>query len=286
MIVLVTGASGQLGNDVTNYFVNQGANVLAPSSKELDITNINNIEEYTKYINLDIIVHCAAYTAVDAAENNIELNNIVNVEGTKNITNLAKKHNAKLIFTSTDYVFDGSKTGEYNELDIKKPINVYGKSKALAEDYIISEYEKYFILRISWVIGINGNNFVKTMIKLSEKHEELNIINDQVGSPTFTKDLSSLIYDMALTEKYGVYHVTNEGFCSWYEFANEIFNNLDIDIKLNKITSAEYPTAATRPLNSKMSKNKLIENDFRLLPCWKTSLKVYLQTLKGNEIND
>ncbi|MCU7557546.1 dTDP-4-dehydrorhamnose reductase [Macrococcus capreoli] len=281
MIALITGGNGQLGYDVTNYFLEKGAKVLSPSSKEFDITNVELMDKYLTDINLDVIIHCAAYTAVDDAESNKDINYEVNVQGTKNIVEIAKKHNAKLIYISTDYVFDGEKDLPYIETDKKNPINEYGKSKSLAEDIVISELQKYFIVRISWVIGINGKNFVKTMLRLSEKMDTLSVIDDQVGSPTFTSDLSKLIYEFSLSDRFGIYHATNEGYCSWNELATTIFKLKNIDINVNKISTSEYKTAAKRPLNSRMSKDKLVKNGFTTLPHWKESLERYLKELDG-----
>ncbi len=188
-------------------------------------------------------------------------------------------HDVKLIYISTDYVFDGTKEGEYVETDLPNPINVYGASKLKGEQYIQTLLEKYYIVRISWVFGVNGNNFIKTMRRLGAERDQLNIINDQVGSPTYTADLAPLLVDMMETDKYGIYHATNEGYCSWYEFANEIFKHSRIEVKTNPIGTAQYPTKAIRPLNSRMSKEKLKKNRFRVLSTWQEALIEYINRI-------
>ena len=195
----------------------------------------------------------------------------------KILPKFAKKINAKMLYISTDYVFDGTKDGFYEVYDKPNPINVYGKTKLLGEQAVQKILDKYFIVRISWVFGEHGNNFVKTMLRLGKERKEINVVADQYGSPTYTADLAPLLVEMIKTEKYGVYHATNEGVCTWAEFAEEIFKIADIDIKVNHITTAEYPTRAKRPMNSRLSKNSLVINSFYVLKNWQNALKNYLQ---------
>lgn len=227
----------------------------------------------------EAIIHCAAYTAVDKAEEDIEVCYQINAGAVKVISECAKELDIKLIYISTDYVFDGTKEGEYVEADLPNPINVYGASKLKGEQYVQDLLEKYYIVRTSWVFGVNGNNFIKTMCRLGTQLNELNIINDQVGSPTYTADLASLLVDMMEKDKYGIYHATNEGTCSWYEFAKEIFKKSGIEVKTTPITTDQYPTAAKRPINSRMSKEKLTLNGFSLLPAWQEAVNNYIEML-------
>lgn len=275
--VLVTGINGQLGYDVVKELDKRGYISVGVDKEKMDLTDLSNINNFIKDSNVDAIIHCAAYTAVDLAEDNKELCEIVNSLSVKEIANACKEIDIPLVYISTDYVFDGTKDGEYTENDIKNPINVYGKTKLDGENYVKEILDKYYIVRISWVFGGNGNNFINTMLRLSKEHKELNIIDDQIGSPTYTKDLAPLLVDMLETDRYGLYHATNEGFCSWYEFAKEIFKIKNIDIKVNPISTKDYPTKARRPLNSKMSKQKLIDKGFIPLRNWKEAVKDYLK---------
>lgn len=276
MKVLVTGVNGQLGYDVVKELDKRGHQAIGVDRKEMDLTSTEQIRECIKNVNPEAIIHCAAYTAVDKAEDEEELCRRVNAIATKEIAEYAKKLDIPMIYISTDYVFDGTKDGEYTEEDIPNPINVYGKTKYEGEVYVQKLLDKYYIVRISWVFGENGNNFIDTMLRLSKERDSLNVINDQVGSPTYTKDLAPILVDMIETNKYGIYHATNEGYCTWYEFAKEIFKVANIDIKVNPIITAEYPTRATRPMNSKMSKNKISKNEFNKLDNWKESLEKYI----------
>ena len=280
MKILVTGVNGQLGHDVVKDLLHRGHTPIGVDKEEMDLTNNEAISSYIQMCQPEAIIHCAAYTAVDAAESNEDLCFQVNAEATKVIAQEAKSLDIPMIYISTDYVFDGTKEGEYVETDIPNPINVYGASKLKGEQYVQELLEKYYIVRISWVFGENGNNFIKTMLRLGSERDELNIIADQFGSPTSTADLAPLLGDMIETDKYGVYHATNEGFCSWYEFAKEIFTVAGLDVKVNPITTDQYPTAAKRPMNSKMSKTKLVEKDFHALPHWKISLMSYINIIK------
>jgi dTDP-4-dehydrorhamnose reductase len=280
MKILVTGYTGQLGYDVVREGLVHGFDMVGVGSKDLNITDELIVEQYVKELNPDAIIHCAAYTAVDKAEDDKESCWDVNVNGTKYLANVAKEINAKFMYISTDYVFDGLGEGPFVERVVPNPVGYYGQSKYEAEKIVQSQLSDWFIVRISWVFGLNGTNFVKTMLRLAETRDELNVVGDQVGSPTNTFDLSRLLLDMIQTDKYGIYHATNEGFCSWSEFAKEIFHLAGKTVKVNSITTEEYPTRAVRPKNSRMSKQKLIDNGFNPLPSWQDSLEHYLNALK------
>lgn len=279
MKFLITGASGQLGYDVKLELLNRGYyDILSPSSNVMDLRNKGSVRDTILDYKPDIVFHCAAYTAVDKAEDERELCSDVNINGTKYIVDACSEVGAKLIFISTDYVFDGSKDGFYLEDDKVSPVNYYGKTKWLAEENVRG-YDNHIITRISWVFGINGNNFVKTMLKLSDTRDEISVVSDQIGSPTYTKDLSKVLVDMALSDKKGTYHVTNDGTCSWYEFAKYIFESNNIDIVVNPIKTSDYPTKAKRPHNSRMSKEKLMNDGFSMLPDWKDAVDRYNKEL-------
>lgn len=279
MKFLIAGASGQLGYDVKLELLNRGYyDILSPSSSAMDLRNKDSVRDTILDYKPDIVFHCAAYTAVDKAEDERELCSDVNINGTKYIVDACSEVGAKLIFISTDYVFDGSKDGFYLEDDKVSPINYYGKTKWLAEENVRG-YDNHIITRISWVFGINGNNFVKTMLKLSDTRDEISVVSDQIGSPTYTKDLSKVLVDMALSDKKGTYHVTNDGTCSWYEFAKYIFESNNIDIVVNPIKTSDYPTKAKRPHNSRMSKEKLMNDGFSMLPDWKDAVDRYNKEL-------
>jgi len=243
----------------------------------MDLTSTEQIKECIENIKPEAIIHCAAYTEVDKAEDEEELCRRVNAIATKEIAECAKKLDIPMIYISTDYVFDGTKDGEYTEEDIPNPINVYGKTKYEGELYVQELLEKYYIVRISWVFGENGNNFIDTMLRLSKDRNSLNVINDQMGSPTYTKDLAPLLVDMIETDKYGIYHATNEGYCTWYEFAREIFKISKIDIEVNSINTSEYHTKARRPMNSKMSKEKINKNRYTMLRNWQDAIEDYIK---------
>lgn len=280
MKIIVTGVNGQLGHDVVNELTKRGYDdVLGIDINDLDITNEKDVKSFMKRMNPNVIIHCAAYTAVDNAEDNSDLCYNVNVNGTKYLVESAKVINAKFVYISTDYIFSGDKKGEYRIDDDPNPKSVYGKTKYLGEVETL-KYEKHFIIRISWVFGKNGNNFIKTMLRLSKDKDLINIVSDQIGSPTYTYDLSKLIVDMIETDKYGIYHATNEGICSWYEFAQKIFEYSNIKIKINPISTDQYPTKAKRPQNSTMSKRSLTDNGFELLPTWQDALRRYLKEIE------
>jgi dTDP-4-dehydrorhamnose reductase len=280
MKILVTGSTGQLGHDVVREGLKRGYDMIGVGSKNLNITDESSVYQYVKEIRPDAIIHCAAYTAVDKAEDDKENCWNVNVEGTKYLANAAKDINAKFMYISTDYVFNGAGDVPFIETDEPSPVGYYGITKYEGEKVVQSHLSEWFIVRISWVFGLNGNNFVKTMLRLAETREELSVVGDQVGSPTNTFVLSRLLLDMIQTDKYGVYHATNEGFCSWAEFAKEIFHLAGRTVKVNSIPTEEYPTRAVRPKNSRMSKQKLIDNGFKPLPSWQDSLKNYLNAQK------
>ena len=276
MKVLVTGIGGQLGYDVIKELEKRSFDCIGADRAEFDITDFEAAHKFITDYMPDAVIHCSAYTAVDKAEDESELCHLVNAVGTENIAKICEEIDAKMIYISTDYVFDGTKDGYYDVDDIPNPLNVYGKTKLEGEIAVQKILEKYFIVRISWVFGINGNNFVKTMLRLGKERSELNIVADQIGSPTYTVDLAILLVYMIQTEKYGIYHVTNEGECSWAEFAEEIFRIAGMNVKVNYITTAEYHTKAKRPKNSRLSKDKLEEYGIHKLPNWQEAVDAYL----------
>src|SRR5574344_598963 len=281
MKYLITGINGQLGFDIANELRSRGNNdILALSRKELDITDTIKVNQVISNYQPDVIFHCAAWTAVDKAEDEKLKCFNTNVIGTKNIALAASNIEAKMIYISTDYVFDGEKDGLYEVFDKTNPKSTYGKTKQLGEEIVKTLVKKHFVVRTSWVFGINGNNFVKTMLRLSEGKQELSIVADQFGSPTYTSDLAPLLVDMSDTEKYGVYHANNEGYCNWAEFASYIFKVNDKNVKIHFINSNQYPQKAYRPKNSCLSKRSLIYNGFELLPSWEDAVERYSKQLK------
>lgn len=284
MKVLVTGITGQLGYDVVKELKERGIEAIGTGSREMDITDRETVEKTIKTAAPDAVIHCAAYTAVDAAEDNEEVCRRVNAEGTRNIAKVCKELDCKMIYISTDYVFDGQGEKPWEPDDACAPQGVYGKTKYEGELAVKELLEKYFIVRISWVYGVNGKNFVKTMLNLSKTHDRLTVVNDQFGSPTYTPDLAKLLVDMVQTERYGIYHASNEGICSWYEFACAIFEAAGIKMEVVPVTTAEYGAKAPRPFNSRMSKEKLTEKGFDRLPSWQDALERYLIELKTAEI--
>lgn len=302
MKVLVTGIAGQLGHDVMNELHKRGyegvGSDIAPQYSgaddgtavtkmdyvQMDITNSEEVTETIKKVNPDVVVHCAAWTAVDLAEEseNKEKVMAINVGGTENIARVCKELDCKMVYISTDYVFDGYGTRPWEE-DCKDyaPLNVYGESKLMGEKVVSLNLEKYFIVRIAWVFGVNGNNFIKTMLKVGKKFDTLKVVNDQIGTPTYTYDLSRLLVDMIETDKYGYYHATNEGgYISWYDFACEIFKQAGYKTKVNPVTTEEYGVSkARRPFNSRLNKTKLVDNGFTPLPDWKDALSRYLKEI-------
>ena len=282
MRFLVTGVNGQLGHDVVKELYSRGFNdVIEYDIEQMDITNPRRVEQCIVGNEPEVVIHCAAYTNVDKAEDNENLARKVNFEGTKNIAEMTELIGAKLIYISTDYVFDGTKPlfNLYNVNDRVNPQNIYGKTKYEGEE-TAKINPKHFIVRTSWVFGINGNNFVKTMLKLSKTQKEINVVSDQFGSPTYTVDLARLLVDMSLTEKYGTYHATNSEYTNWANFAEDIFRINNIDVKVNHIKTSEYQTRAKRPKNSCLSKESLDKACFKRLPNYKDALMRYLEELK------
>ncbi|NBK97638.1 MAG: dTDP-4-dehydrorhamnose reductase [Erysipelotrichia bacterium] len=278
-MILVTGSSGQLGYDVCKTLKRRKIEYIGTTRKELDFTDYNMVKELVEKIKPSSIIHCGAYTAVDKAEDEENKCYEVNVKGTENIARACKENNVKLIYISTDYIFSGNGNIAYEVDDETAPLGIYGESKLQGENKVKELLDKYFIVRISWVFGINGNNFVKTMLKLGKERMEINVVSDQIGSPTYTVDVANLLCDMIATEKYGTYHATNEGFCSWAEFAEEIFRLAGYDTKVNYITTDKYPTRAKRPKNSRLSKIKVADNFYRL-PTWEIALDKFIKELK------
>lgn len=281
MKILVTGVKGQLGSDVVNELNKRKVECLGTDIDDFDITDAAETQHFIQNYQPDAVIHCAAYTAVDKAEDDVELCRAVNAEGTRNIAKACKEINATMLYISTDYVFAGIGDGFYEVDDVTGPLGVYGQSKLDGEQAVKDLLSKYFIVRISWVFGINGSNFIKTMLRLSENHDEVNVVSDQTGSPTYTKDIAQLLSDMIVTEKYGTYHATNEGECTWAELAREIFRVAGRETKVNAITTEEYPTRSIRPKNSRLSKISLDQAGFARLPEWKDAINRYLTGIKG-----
>ena len=295
MKVFVTGVGGQLGHDVINELTSRGYEAIGSDVVDmvlsgvpyvaLDITDKIEVERVIAEIRPDAIIHCAAWTAVDAAEDADKQEKVkaINVDGTQNIANAAKIVDAKMIYISTDYVFDGQGTAPW-EPDCKEyaPLNVYGQTKLGGELAVSSTLEKYFIVRIAWVFGLNGGNFIKTMLQVGKNHPQVRVVNDQIGTPTYTYDLARLLVDMIESEKYGYYHATNEGgYISWYDFTKEIYRQTGMDTEVLPVTTEEYGLSkAARPFNSRLDKKKLTDNGFVPLPDWKDALQRYLHELK------
>jgi len=293
-MILVTGAAGQLGTDVVAELIKRkidciGTDVVNTEDGEivyLDITDIDTVRRCLVKYKPQSVIHCAAYTAVDKAEDEPELCHKVNATGTENIARVCKEINAEMIYISTDYVFGGKGECPYETDAPKAPVSVYGKSKLAGEKAVQGNLDKYYIVRISWVFGHTGNDFVKTMLKLARTKDELNVVCDQVGSPTFTPDLAVLLCEMVLSGKYGVYHATNEGFCSWAEFAAEIMRQSRSHCKINPIPAEQYPTKATRPKNSRLSKTSLDTAGFARLPAWQDALEKYMVSRESSETTE
>ena len=284
MRVLVTGAKGQLGTDVMAELKSNNIEAVGIDREELDIVDAKACEEFFDKANaekrIDAVIHCAAYTAVDKAEDEQELSYNINALGTKNIATACKKFDMKLMYISTDYVFNGQGERPWEPDDERQPLNVYGKTKYEGELFVEEIAKKYFIVRIAWVFGIAGNNFIKTMLKLAKERDSLTVVDDQIGSPTYTADLSKLLVSMIQTDKYGRYHATNEGYCSWYEFAKEIFKVVGVTINVAAVDSSAYPAKAKRPANSRMEKKKLDEMGFKRLPSWQDATRRYIEELQ------
>lgn len=281
MKILVTGVGGQLGYDVMKVLKDRHIDCLGADRNEFDITDYDAAYKFITAYYPKVVIHCSAYTAVDKAEDDVENCRKVNARGPENIARICKEIDAKMIYISTDYVFPGQGTNFYEVDDKPGAQNIYGLTKYEGELAVRKFLQKYFIVRISWVFGINGNNFIKTMLRLGKAHQEINVVADQIGSPTYTADLAPLLCDMALTEKYGTYHATNEGICSWADFAEEIFRVAGIKCKVNRIPTSAYPTRAKRPFNSRLSKEKLVQAGFKELPTWPDAIKRYFLELKN-----
>lgn len=284
MKVLVTGVKGQLGFDVVKELKKRGYDAVGVDINEMDITDAEKVTEVITDVNPDVVVHCAAWTAVDAAEDeeNIPKVRAINVSGTQNIADVCKNINCKMIYISTDYVFNGLGTEPW-QADCRDydPLCVYGQTKLEGELAVSQTLDKYFIVRIAWVFGKNGNNFIKTMLNVGKKFHTVRVVNDQIGTPTYTYDLARLLVDMAETDKYGYYHVTNEGgYISWYDFTCEIFKRVGYDTEVVPVTTEEYGLSkAARPFNSRLDKSKLTENGFKPLPVWQDALERYLKEI-------
>ena len=282
MKVFVTGVKGQLGYDVVNELEKRGHTAVGVDIDELDITDAAAVEAMLTEVKPDAVIHCAAWTAVDAAEDNIEKCRLVNAGGTENIAKVCKELDCKMMYISTDYIFNGEGTRPWEPDDpVTTPLNVYGLTKYEGEEAVRKNVEKFFIVRIAWVFG-KGKNFIKTMINLGKTHDHLTVVNDQVGTPTYTYDLARLLVDMIETEKYGYYHATIEGgYISWYEFACEIFRQAGIQMTVNAVTTAEYGVSkVARPFNSRLDKSKLVEAGFEPLPTWQDALARYLKEIE------
>ena len=280
MRVLVTGVKGQLGHDEMDELAAKGIEGIGVDVEEMDITDAAACEKVITEAKPDAVIHCAAYTAVDAAEDNVELCRKVNAEGTRNIAKVCKALDIKMMYISTDYVFNGEGLRPWEPDDHREPLNVYGLTKYEGEIAVEQNLEKYFIVRIAWVFGVNGKNFIKTMLRLGQERGAVSVVNDQIGSPTYTYDLSKLLVAMIQTDKYGRYHATNEGLCSWYEFAKEIFRQAGMDVPVTPVSSDAFPAKATRPSNSRLNKDKLSENGFERLPAWQDALGRFLKEIE------
>ena len=283
MRVFVTGVKGQLGYDVMNELEKQGLEGIGVDIDEMDITDADQVNKVIKEAAPDAVIHCAAYTAVDAAEDNEEICRKVNAQGTENIAKVCEELDIKMMYISTDYVFNGQGERPWEPDDKREPLNVYGQTKYEGELAIEEHVKKFFTVRIAWVFGVNGKNFIKTMLNLGKTHDHLTVVNDQTGSPTYTYDLARLLVDMIQTDKYGRYHATNEGgYISWCDYAKEIFRQAGMDVKVLPVSSAEYPAKAKRPTNSRLEKKKLEEHGFTRLPDWKDALGRYLKEIQQN----
>lgn len=284
MKALVTGVKGQLGFDVVNELKNRGHDAVGVDIEEMDITDPESVSRVIGEAAPDVVIHCAAWTAVDAAEDpeNIAKVRAVNVGGTRNIAQVCKKLDCKMMYISTDYVFNGQGTQPWQP-DCKDyaPLNVYGQTKLEGELAVANTLEKYFIVRIAWVFGKNGSNFIKTMLNVGKKHDTVRVVSDQIGTPTYTLDLARLLVDMAESEKYGYYHATNEGgYISWYDFTCEIYKQAGYATRVVPVTTAEYGLSkAARPFNSRLDKSKLAKNGFQPLPAWQDALQRYLKEI-------
>ncbi|WP_066315167.1 dTDP-4-dehydrorhamnose reductase [Bacillus sp. FJAT-29814] len=277
MKVIVTGAAGQLGQDVLLELERKNHQAIGTDRADLDITIEGDVQAFIAEVKPDVILHCAAYTNVDAAEEDEETAYRVNGLGTKNLALAAKQIGAKMLYISTDYVFDGTGTDPYEVDDPTKPLGAYGRTKLAGEEFVQELLEQFFIVRTAWVFGAHGHNFVKTMLRLGKERGEVGVVHDQVGSPTYTVDLAKFMVELMETEKYGIYHATNSGVCSWYEFAVEIFKQAGLNVKVNPLTTEQFPRPAERPKYSVLSKKKIEAQGFTPLPNWQDALTAYLK---------
>lgn len=281
MKVLVTGVKGQLGYDVMRELKKRGHEAVGVDIDEMDITDAGQVRQVLTKTAPEAVIHCSAFTAVDRAEDEVDLCRRVNAQGTKNIAEVCEELDCKLLYLSTDYIFSGDGERPWEPEDEPNPLNVYGQTKYEGEQEVKTRCNKYFIVRISWVFGINGNNFIKTMLRLGKEKGAVKVVDDQIGSPTYTFDLAILLVDMIESEAYGEYHATNEGICSWYEFAKEIFRAAGMDdVTVTPVATGEFPAKAKRPKNSRMSKEKLVKNGFNKLPTWQDAVRRYLEELE------
>lgn len=283
MRILVTGVKGQLGFDVVNELKKNNIEAVGVDIEEMDITDAAAVKKVITESKVDGVIHCAAYTAVDAAEDNEEICRKINAGGTKNIADVCKELDIKMMYISTDYVFNGQgETPWQPDCKDYKPLNVYGQTKLEGELAVSETLDKYFIVRIAWVFGVNGKNFIKTMLNVGKTHDTVTVVNDQIGTPTYTYDLARLLVDMIQTDKYGYYHATNEGgYISWYDFTCEIYKQAGYTTKVVPVTTAEYGVSkAARPFNSRLDKSKLVENGFEPLPTWQDALARYLKEIE------
>ena len=281
MKILITGSKGQLGHDLMNELEKRGIEYIGVDVEEMDITDADACRRVITEAAPDAVIHCAAYTAVDAAEDNVELCRKINAEGTKNIAEVCRDLDIKMMYISTDYVFNGEGTRPWEPDDHREPLNIYGLTKYEGEVYIERLVKKFFTVRIAWVFGVNGKNFIKTMLRLGKERGAVSVVDDQIGSPTYTYDLARLQVDMIQTEEYGRYHATNEGLCSWYEFACEIFRQAGMDeVTVTPVDSSQFPAKAKRPKNSRMDRSKLVEKGFTPLPTWQDALGRYLKEIE------
>ena len=283
MKILVTGVGGQLGYDVCKVLAARGVEHRGVDIADFDITDARATHDYIVDYRPDAVIHCSAWTAVDKAEDELEKVRAVNTEGPRNIAVACRELGSKMLYISTDYVFPGTGKRFYEPEDPTGPLGAYGETKLGGELAVKELLDRFFIVRISWVFGKNGNNFIKTMLRLAERQTEVSVVCDQIGSPTYTADLAPLLCDMIDTDKYGVYHATNEGVCSWAEFAGEIFRLAGKAVTVRPIPTSEYPARAVRPMNSRMSKDKLEQMGFCRLPSWQDALRRYLKELEGEQ---
>ncbi|PFG15047.1 dTDP-4-dehydrorhamnose reductase [Bacillus sp. es.036] len=282
-VILVTGSSGQLGYDLVRLLKKEEVQVIPCSHETLDITNSEDVKEYFEQVIPTVVIHCAAYTNVDLSESDIDYTYKVNAIGTRNVTVAAESVGAKIVYLSTDYVFDGESDVPYNEFMPTSPLGIYGQSKLAGENFITSLATKYFIVRTSWIFGSNGNNFVQTMLKLSKEKDTLNVVNDQRGCPTYSIDLANCILNLIKTDYYGIYHVSNSGSCTWFEFAVAIFEEARVEIRVNPVSTEEFPRLATRPSYSVLDHMALRLNGMPEMRHWREALRSYLKASKSLE---